>query len=124
MNKITIPGTLPDMNKIIKISKAHPMAYSTEKKTYTDAVAWIAKGLPEMQRVSVTCHWYCPDRRIDPDNISVGIKFILDGLVKAGVLKNDGWKQIAEISHKFYIDTNPRIEVELVEVEPCESNVN
>ena len=42
---------------------------------------------------------------------------ILDGLVKAGVLKNDGWLEIAGIEHKFSIDkTNPRAEVTLKEV--------
>lgn len=62
--------------------------------------------------------WYEPDRRRDMDNISsFGRKVIQDGLVKAGVLKNDGWKQIARFSDDFFVDAkNPRIEVLIEEV--------
>jgi len=46
-----------------------------------------------------------------------GQKFILDGLVQAGVLSNDGWKQIGKVTHDFKIDRqNPRVEVELKEI--------
>lgn len=32
-------------------------------------------------------------------------------------MKNDGWKQIADVTHRFRVDqTNPRIEVELIEI--------
>ena len=46
-----------------------------------------------------------------------GQKFIIDGLVKAGVLKNDGWAQIGDLNHSFEVDKeNPRIEVILEEI--------
>jgi len=35
----------------------------------------------------------------------------------AGVLDNDGWKQIGDIEHRFRIDKyNPRVGVELIEI--------
>lgn len=56
--------------------------------------------------------WYCPNKRKDPDNISFAKKFILDGLQVAGVIENDGWKQIAGFSDAFYLDKqNPRVEL-------------
>ena len=42
---------------------------------------------------------------------------ILDGLVVAGVIKNDGWGQIGEICHRFTVDKqDPRVEVKITEV--------
>lgn len=59
--------------------------------------------------------WYEKNRRRDLDNISsFGRKVIQDALVKSGVLKNDGWKEIISFSDEFYVDPdNPRIEVEI-----------
>ena len=54
----------------------------------------------------------------DKDNIAGGIKFLLDGLQEAQVIKNDGWKEIGNIFHFFEVDKdNPRIELFLTEVE-------
>ena len=115
--KITIPGSLPTMNEIIAASKSHWGQYSKMKRENTEAVTWAAKMLEPMERVVVECTWYCGDRRKDPDNIQAGVKFILDGLVEAGTLENDGWKQVAGIVHRFEIDReNPRVEIHLREV--------
>ena len=64
-------------------------------------------------------HWYCEDRRKDKDNISsFGRKVIQDALVRAKILKNDGWKQIIGFEDHFEIDRkNPRIVVEIEETE-------
>jgi len=119
MAKLIIQGSLPTMNEIIAASKRHHMQYSNMKGIYTDLVAMEAtrQKLPVFDRVAVKITWYCKDRRQDPDNIASGEKFLLDGLVKAGKLENDGWKQINSLSHFFEVDKdNPRIEVELERV--------
>ena len=114
MTRLIIPGTFPDLNEIIAAAKSHFGNYSSMKSDNTETVAWLAKGLPKVKRAVIVCHWYCRDRRKDPDNISAGCKFILDGLVKAGVLANDGWRQVAGIEHWFEVDKkNPRVEIEL-----------
>ena len=114
MVSFTIPGELPDLNQIIEAAKSHYGAYAKLKRTNTELVAWQAKQLPKMERVNVTCRWICKDKRKDKDNIMAGTKFILDGLVMAGKLENDGWKQIGDINHEFDVDKdNPRVEVEL-----------
>jgi len=104
------------MNEIIAASKRHHMQYSSMKNIYTNLVAREAQRqkVPVFDRVSVKITWFCKDKRHDPDNIASGEKFILDGLVKAGRLPNDGWKQIDSLSHYFEVDQeNPRIEIEL-----------
>lgn len=115
---IVIPGELPDLNTIIDESKKHWASYSTMKKENTEMVAWLAKGKGKFKKINLEIIWYCKNKRKDKDNISVGQKFILDGLVQAGVIENDGWKQIGDIKHRFKIDkNNPRVEVRIKEVE-------
>lgn len=115
--KLIIPGELPNLNEIIDESKKHWTKYRNMKATETEKVAWLAKKIPEMQRINLTITWYCKNKRQDKDNIMAGTKFILDGLVTAGKIKNDGWKEIGDIAHKFKVDKeNPRVEVEIQEV--------
>ncbi|KNE22465.1 Holliday junction resolvase [Virgibacillus pantothenticus] len=117
MIKLTIPGDMPDFNNIIKVSKSHPMAYANLKKQYTDLTMLYARNLPFIDKANLNFIWYCKNKRKDKDNIMTGQKFIIDGLVKAGVLKNDGWAQIGDLNHSFEVDKyNPRIEVILEEI--------
>ena len=105
------------MNEIIKKSKAHYMAYAKMKKMYTEKVKRSAESLPVIKRADFIIVWYCENKRKDKDNIVAGQKFIFDGLVEGGILENDGWKQIGDISHVFKVDKeNPRIEVIIDEV--------
>lgn len=73
---------------------------------------------PITNKVKLIFTWYCKDQKKDPDNISFAKKYILDGMVDAGVLKNDGWKQIQGFEDRFEVDKdNPRVEVEIREVQ-------
>lgn len=48
--------------------------------------------------------------------MAFGIKFILDGMIEARVIANDGWGEIANFEHRFEVDKDcPRIEIELEE---------
>lgn len=115
--KFEIPGRLPGLNEIIAAAKDHYGAYVSMKDTYTTQCAWYAKKLPRHGRVDVHITWHEPNARRDPDNITAGQKFILDGLVVAGVIRNDSQKYIKRINHEFEVDSaNPRVEVELVPV--------
>ena len=117
---ITIPGELPSMNEIVDASKLHYMEYSNMKKENTELVAWIAKSKinKELKKIDLDIIWYCKNRMKDKDNIAAGVKFILDGLVVAEVIKGDGWKHIGDINHSFKVDKdNPRVEVVIREEE-------
>lgn len=114
----TIPCELPSLNEIISASKVHWSEYSKLKKEFTKLVAILARIRlrPVQGRVSIEFLWYCKDRRRDPDNICSAKKFIIDGLILGGVLKNDGWRQISSFSDDFLVDKNgPRVEVVLYE---------
>lgn len=113
----TIDGELPGLNEIIDAAKASTQKYARIKRECHWMVAAGARGIKPVERVDVAVTWYCKNRRKDKDNIAAGIKYILDGLQECGVLENDGWKQINDITHKFAVDElNPRVEVELTEV--------
>ena len=118
---IEVPGELPGMNKIIADSKSHYKKYSSMKKQYTELVAWCSKGKGPFKRIDLDITYYCKDRRRDPDNIvGGGNKFVLDGLVAAGVIKNDGWKEINSITTKCEVDkNNPRVLITIKEVAEC-----
>lgn len=116
---LTIPGRLPGLNEIIDAAKLRGRnykEYATMKDRNTQMVAWLAKkaGLPKYEKAYLIITWYEPNRKRDPDNIMGGQKFILDGLVLAGIIPNDSQKYILGIYHRFMVDRkNPRIEVEI-----------
>lgn len=116
---IVIPGELPDLNQIISASKDHWGSYSSLKKANTQLVAFCIKQATKRRykKIDLDIAWYCKNKRKDKDNIMAGTKLILDGLVAAGTIQNDGWANIGEIRHKFDVDKqDPRIEVKITEV--------
>ena len=97
-----IPGRLPGMNEIIGEARKSKFASADQKGKQTQRIGWHIgaalfhyKPIKPMKKVWVDLKWMEKDRRRDPDNIVAGKKFIMDGLVLSGLLKNDGWSQIA-----------------------------
>lgn len=115
-----IPGRLPGLNEIIDAAKkgrGKYQPYALMKEEYTTMIAWLAKKLPACNRVDITITWHEPNRRRDIDNITGGTKFVMDGLVAGGVIKDDSQKYVNSITHRFELARdNPRIEVEIVEI--------
>ena len=119
--KFRVPGPLPGINDIIKMAKRHPQAYAKEKRELTNMVrvSVIAAGIQPMRCVSVHMTHHEAHRRRDPDNIFGGAqKFILDGIVAAGVLPADTAKHVRGISHELGEPdmVNPHIMVRLEEL--------
>lgn len=115
--KLTVKGTLPTLNDIIRSARGNKFASANSKKKYDELVAWSCKA-SKLKRLEAKADfiftWYMKDKRKDKDNIMAGQKFIFDGLQKAGILKNDGWGEIGNISHRFEVDKdNPRVEIEI-----------
>lgn len=98
-----IPGPLPGLNEIIEAAKGsggRGAGYARMKRQWTETVWALAKAAridkpgPFERRVLMVFDWVERDKRRDPDNFCASRKFVLDGLVKAGVLKGDGWRHI------------------------------
>lgn len=117
--KFTIQGELADANAFIDAQRRHLHVGAKLKKEETERVMWeikaTYKGLIQVFPISITFSWYCKDKRKDKDNIAFAKKFILDGLVAAEILPDDGWAHVDSFTDKFFIDkNNPRVEVEML----------
>ena len=118
---IFIPGPMPGLNDVIAMAKRHWAAYAKEKEYWTTLMALKCKemAIRPLKRCFIDFTWVEKNQRRDPDNITaIGRKFILDGLVQAGVLENDGWSQVAGWSDKFVVDKeSPGVKIEIAEGE-------
>lgn len=116
--KVIIYGRLPGFNKIILESKKHYSKYAAikDEKTNICCINFLKQLKYNYNYIDIDILWVEPNMMRDKDNISAGVKFILDGLVEAATITNDGWKQINNISHSFLVDRKkPRIEIEITE---------
>lgn len=111
---VTIPGQLTNLNKYINAERTSRYAAARIKKEETDRCTWAFKGIKPITKPPITIDfkWYVPNKRQDPDNVAFAKKFILDGMVKAGVIPNDGMNWILTLTDFFLFDKeNPRVEV-------------
>lgn len=115
-----IPFSLPGMNEIINKNRTNRHAGAKQKLQYDHAIVAIlrSKGFRhQFKRVKVHFRWVEKNRRRDPDNIAAGKKFVMDALQAAGVIENDGWRQIVGYSDSFVVDKEqPGVWVTLMEV--------
>lgn len=119
--RFSIPGRLPGLNEHTAANRKNCYAGAKQKRTAQNKVCKAIRkaGLKPMKRqVDVVFHWIEPNMRRDKDNIRHGAKYILDALVECGILTNDDWKHIRDLSdHYWHNAKHPRILVELNEVE-------
>lgn len=118
MINITIYGQLLTMNQITSASNRNRFAYAKLKKENNRNVAYqVRDTVPLLGKHDYHFKWYRKDKRSDPDNIAAGgCKVFFDGMTDAGILENDGWKQVGKLSHEFFVDKeNPRVEIEVME---------
>ena len=119
MQKFTIPGRLDGLNQIISANRENKYKGANLKKKNEEVVlqSLLAyKVKPVSEPVFLKFHWVEANQKRDMDNIASAKKMILDALVKAGILKNDGWNNIIGFEDTFDIDKeNPRIEVTIIQ---------
>ena len=121
MEELIIQGRLDGLNDYTKACRTNRYAGAKMKQDNESHVTiFIRNQLRDerFERVSIRFNWYEPNKKRDPDNIAFAKKFILDALVREGVLKNDTQKYIEHFEDYFYINTKePRIEVWITEIE-------
>jgi len=113
---IVVKGELTDLNDFIKIERSNRYKGAQVKRENTEYVMWQTKGLPKVTKypLHVHIHWHTRNERIDPDNVAFAKKFILDGLVENGIIKDDSRKFITGFSDEFSVDKDkPRIVIQL-----------
>jgi Holliday junction resolvase RusA-like endonuclease len=100
-----VPAKFPSLNELIGAANHNRFDGGRMKKKYT-AIAescarraaietgWMAPEGP----VSIAITWVERDRRRDQDNVTAGQKYLLDGIVAAGVLLDDSQRYVPQPS--------------------------
>lgn len=96
-----IDGTLPTLNDHDKANRTNKFAGAKLKREATDMGAWQLKG---KQKITNPCTleftWQYSGRH-DLDNIAFAKKYVLDSMVKAGILKDDSQKWVLGFTDYF-----------------------
>lgn len=119
---MVIEGRFPSLNDYVEAERLNRYRGAAMKRTQTERVqaVAVAQGLPRFAGpVAVRFLWVEPNRRRDLDNVAFAKKFVLDGLVAAGVLEDDGQRHVVALQDSFEVDpANPRVMVEVTDVDP------
>ena len=109
--KYTIPFIPPSNNQFI--GKDQKFRYQKIKKEWEQIIKlYTLKNKPfkPVKQCRLTLFYYFKDKtRRDPDNYSG--KFILDGLVKAGIIYDDSFFNINLVLKASVGKSNPRLEI-------------
>jgi crossover junction endodeoxyribonuclease RusA len=118
MLKLIIRGTPPSLNQW---SRMHWAKSARIKKQWENDILYVflsckAKGNFPLQKAQVkVTYYFTTNRRRDADNLN--LKFLLDGIVKAGIIKDDSTNVIGQPETAWAVDkANPRVEIEIMEV--------
>lgn len=109
----------PSNNQFIGRNKR--WQYQDAKKHWADLISLACRPKPPepLKKCRVHLHYMFPDkRRRDPDNYSG--KFILDGLVKAGILEDDNFTNIQLILSAEFGGNQKQTLIEIEEVQEVE----
>ena len=117
---LCIPGRFPSLNDYIDAERRNKHIAAKIKRDETQRVADLAAN-SDMQTfdnpVMVRFVWIEPNSRRDADNVAFAKKFIIDGLVNAGILKGDSRKYVTGFIDDFFKPDkdNPRVLVNIIE---------
>lgn len=119
---LVIPGLLPGLNEYINAERRNKYQAASMKKQAEHLIISLCKarlhGVHIDKPVFIRYQWIERNRRRDKSNVAFAKKFIEDGLVKAGVLDNDGWNNIVGFADDFDVDAKqPRVIVTIQEVD-------
>ena len=108
MRKLIIKAKLPGLNEYIEAERGSKYKAAKLKHEAESVIIWTAKqqlrGYKPVYPVFMRYTWIEQNRKRDKDNIAFAKKFIQDALRLAGILKNDGWAEIAGFSDDFQVD--------------------
>jgi crossover junction endodeoxyribonuclease RusA len=122
MIKLVIPGIPPSLNQW---SRMHWAKAAKIKKQWENDIlytflslvrVWKKNEFPYQKAKIKITYYFATKRRRDIDNMNQ--KFILDGIVKAGIIADDSTNVIGQVEVvPEYDKDNPRVEIEISEVQ-------
>jgi Holliday junction resolvase RusA-like endonuclease len=114
--KILIPSKVPNWNDYIQLERSNKYIANNLKQKEKQLVKLFTKGkrYSGSYPIELVLKPHFKDFRQDLDNFRY--KGLLDGLVTAGVLKNDNLKHIQRIVIEPVFDTEECVEIEIKEM--------
>ena len=112
-----IPMKMPSLTEYIRVCRANPYKASKYKREVEDDISIFLTKLPRFDKpVQIHFHWIEDNKRRDLDNIAFGKKFILDAMVKTGILKDDNRKCVVAFTDSFEYSDEAGVILEIKEV--------
>lgn len=116
--KITVNDIPPSYNHFLGNSRNFNIYRKLKEEWYWLIKSSIGREKPpkpfKTSEITI-CYYFKDRRRHDPDNYSG--KFILDALVREGVIEDDSFKNVKLVLVGDYDKENPRTEVTICEIE-------
>ena len=111
---------LPGLNEYTRACRTSAQAAAKMKRDTEGEIRWFTGGLPEFRKpVIIHFRWIESTRKRDLDNGAFAKKFILDALVSAGKLPDDGQKWVRGFVDTFERGEQTGVIIEFEEVEGC-----
>ena len=109
--RIILDYKFENLNEMIALSRGNKYLANIHKKKEMEYIKWATLKCPKITQypIKIQAIWHTKNRCFDLDNKI--LKNILDGLVKANILKNDNYNCINEITYKAVIDGTERLEL-------------
>lgn len=123
---VTVLGQLSGLNELlagrIYIPKNKRYVNRVKQNNDRQCIFYIReqlKGVKIEKPIAIHYDIYAQDKRHDRMNLaSATDKSFQDALQLCGVIKNDGWDDVIDITFNFYLDReNPRTEITITEKE-------
>ena len=109
---------IPSLNEHDNANRSNRFGGASMKKKATSLCAtYVKKAMNEgfelvKEPSNFEFAWYLKNRRKDKDNVAFAKKYIFDGMVQAGLLKNDGWYDVGDWIETFHLDKEfERVEI-------------
>lgn len=112
---IKIDYKFTSLNEYINAERINKYKANNIKQKETNLIAFYANLFPNIKKYPVKIYfiWHINNKNKDLDNQAFAKKFIIDGLVKSGVLKSDNINHIIEYNDKVIYDKNEYVEIEI-----------
>jgi hypothetical protein len=115
--RAVIEMKLPSLNEYIGACRANKYEAANLKRVTEAGIIPFLRRLPRFERpVIIHFRWIERDHRRDSDNIAAGKKFILDAMVKAGILKDDGRRYVKGFTDEFECGNKPMVIMDIEEL--------
>lgn len=119
----TIKAKLPSLNDVVAKNRANRYLGNKFKQDVEEVIGWAIKQAlttKTLKPVDKPCviyiDWHEATKRRDTDNVQSSQKFVLDAMVKNGILKNDSRRYVKQIYHEIIDDKEDFVVVRIKEV--------